>query len=72
MQIEILEKAYEARCKKVNKIEKVKELKDPIQAFEQIAEYAQAGYDSIPDEDKKYFLKCFGIYDKDGQTLNNL
>ncbi|WP_297442108.1 ferredoxin--nitrite reductase [Sulfurimonas sp.] len=68
MQIEILEKAYEARSKKVNKIEKVKELKDPMQAFEQIAEYAKAGYDSIPDEDKKYFLKCFGIFDKDGLT----
>ncbi len=68
LQIEILEKAYEARSKKVNKIEKVKELKDPMQAFEQIAEYAKAGYDSIPDEDKKYFLKCFGIFDKDGLT----
>ncbi|WP_457743278.1 ferredoxin--nitrite reductase [Sulfurimonas sp.] len=68
MQLEILKKAYEARSKKVNKIEKVKELKNPMEAFEQIQEYAKNGYDSIPDEDKKYFLKCFGIFDKDGQT----
>ncbi len=68
LQLQVLEKAYEARNKKVNKIEKVKDLKKPIQAFEKIAQYAKEGYDSIPDEDKKYFLKCFGIFDKDGQT----
>ncbi len=63
-----LEEAKVARSKKLNKIEKVKELKNPMEAFEQIGKYAQEGYDSIPDEDKKYFLKCFGIYDKDGLT----
>jgi len=66
--MEILKKAYEARSKKVNKIETVKNLKNPMEAFEKISKYAQDGYDSIPDEDKKYFLKCFGIYDKNGQT----
>ncbi|WP_457750210.1 ferredoxin--nitrite reductase [Sulfurimonas sp.] len=68
MQLEVLKKAYEARSKKTNKIEKVKELKNPIEAFKQIEFYAKNGYDSIPDEDKKYFLKCFGIFDKDGLT----
>jgi len=63
-----LEEAKLARSKKVNKIEKVKELKNPMEAFEQIQQYAKDGYDSIPDEDKKYFLKCFGIFDKDGLT----
>ncbi len=66
--MELLEKAFEARSKKENKIEKVKSLKKPMEAFEQITKYAQEGYDSIPDEDKKYFLKCFGIFDKDGLT----
>ena len=61
---EALKKAYEARSKKTNKIEKVKELKDPQDAYNKIEEYAKNGYDSIPDEDKKYFLKCFGIYDR--------
>ena len=60
--MEALQKAYEARAKKVNKIEKVKELKNPQEAFDRLQEYAEGGYESIPDEDKKYFLKCFGIY----------
>jgi len=66
--MEILEKAFQARNKKQNKIEKIKELKNPMDAFTQIETYAKEGYDSIPDEDKKYFLKCFGIYDKDALT----
>ena len=63
-----LEEARLARSKKVNKIEKVKDLKNPMEAFDAINRYAKEGYDSIPDEDKKYFLKCFGIYDKDSLT----
>ncbi|MCK4975008.1 MAG: ferredoxin--nitrite reductase, partial [Sulfurimonas sp.] len=63
-----LQKAYNARAKKVNKIEKIKELKSPKEAWDKLEKYAQDGYESIPDEDKKYFLKCFGIYDKDSVT----
>lgn len=63
-----LQKAYEARAKKVNKIENIKELKSPQEAWDKLAEYAKGGYDSIADEDKSYFLKCFGIYDKDSVT----
>jgi ferredoxin-nitrite reductase len=59
-----LQKAYEARSKKLNKIEKVKALKSPKEAYAKLEEYAQKGYGSIPDEDKSYFLKCFGIYDR--------
>ena len=66
--MQILEEAKLARSKKVNKIEKTKDLKSPMEAYEAIEKYAKEGYDSIPDEDKKYFLKCFGIYDKDGLT----
>ena len=62
--MEALQKAYEARSKKINKIEQVKELKNPQEAFDKLEEYARDGYGSIPDEDKKYFLKCFGIYDR--------
>ena len=62
--MQALQKAYEARNKKVNKIEIVKKLKDPQEAYDKIREYAKTGYVSIPDEDKKYFLKCFGIYDR--------
>ena len=62
--MEALQKAKEARNKKLNKIEQVKELKNPQEAFDKLNEYAKNGYASIPDEDKKYFLKCFGIYDR--------
>jgi ferredoxin-nitrite reductase len=59
-----LEEALKARSKKINKIEKVKETKNPQEAFDALKEYAKNGYNSIPDDDKKYFLKCFGIYDR--------
>lgn len=62
--MEALQKASQARNKKLNKMEEVKNLKNPQEAFDKIKEYAQNGYASIPDEDKKYFLKCFGIYDR--------
>ena len=62
--MQALEKAFEARNKKQNKIEKIKELKNPQVAFDKLEQYAKDGYDSIPAEDKSYFLKCFGIYDR--------
>ena len=62
--MEKLQAAYEARAKKLNKIEKLKQEKDAFEAWEKLEYYAQNGYDSIPDEDKGYFLKCFGIYDR--------
>ncbi|MDA3909436.1 MAG: ferredoxin--nitrite reductase [Sulfurimonas sp.] len=62
--MEALQKAYDARSKKLNKVEQIKELKNPQEAFDKLQEYSENGYDSIPDEDKKYFLKCFGIYDR--------
>ncbi len=58
----ILIEAKESRNKKLNKIEKIKESKDPFIVWEKLEYYAQNGFDSIPDEDKSYFLKCFGIY----------
>ncbi|MEA3373847.1 MAG: ferredoxin--nitrite reductase [Campylobacterota bacterium] len=60
----LLKQAYEARAKKINKIEKTKALKTPKEAFELLEYYAAEGYDAISDEDKSYFLKCFGIYDR--------
>jgi len=60
--MEVLQAAFDARNKKLNKIEKVKDSKTPQEAYEKLQEYAQNGFDSIPEEDKTYFLKCFGIY----------
>jgi len=63
-----LQKAYEARSKKVNKVEEIKAHRTPKEAFERLEYYALNGYNSILEEDKDYFLKCFGIYDKDSTT----
>ena len=60
--MEALELAFEQRNKKINKIEKIKELKDPFTTWAKLEYYAKNGFDSIPEEDKSYFLKCFGIY----------
>ena len=60
--MEALQKAYDARSKKINKIELVKNSKTPQEAYERLDEYALNGFESIPEEDKTYFLKCFGIY----------
>ncbi len=57
-----LEEAFLARSKKINKIEKIKDYKAPLEAFDMLDEYAKNGFDSVPEEDKTYFLKCFGIY----------
>ncbi len=59
-----VQEAFELRNKKVNKIEKTKELKTPKEAWELLEGYAKEGYDAIADEDKAYFLKCFGIFDR--------
>ncbi|WP_345991507.1 ferredoxin--nitrite reductase [Sulfurimonas sp. HSL-1716] len=63
-----LQQAYDAKAGKTNKIENIKTLKDPIDVFNKLQIYAKEGYDFIPEEDKKYFLKCFGLFDKDTLT----
>ena len=60
--ISVLEEAHQARSKKLNKIETVKNLKSPQEAYEKLKEYDKTVFDSIAEEDKTYFLKCFGIY----------
>ena len=60
--MQALQSAFDARNKKINKIEVVKNSKTPQEAYEKLEEYAANGFDSVPEEDKAYFLKCFGIY----------
>jgi len=57
-----LEEAFVARSKKLNKIELVKNSKKPLEAYEKLQEYAKGGFASVAEEDKAYFLKCFGIF----------
>ena len=60
----ILEKALEARSKKVNKVETTKALKMPMDVYAKLEEIAAAGYEGLAKEDSAYFLKCFGLFDK--------
>ena len=60
--MQALQDAFDARNKKLNKIEIVKNSKTPQEAYDKLEEYAAKGFDSVPEEDKTYFLKCFGIY----------
>ena len=62
--MEKLQTAFKLRNVKINKLEKIKSSKNPADVYKKIEEYAQNGHHSIPTEDKDYFLKCFGIFDK--------
>ncbi len=53
-----------ARHTKINKIEKLKETRSYKEAWEALQTYAKEGYSSISKEDKDYFLKCFGVFDR--------
>ncbi|HRF56117.1 MAG TPA: ferredoxin--nitrite reductase [Campylobacterales bacterium] len=52
------------RNKKQNAIEELKSRLDFKAAFEKLSHYAERGYDSIGEEDKKFTLKSFGIFDR--------
>ncbi len=60
----ILEKARETRSKKLNKVEKTKILKAPMDVYAKLEKIAAAGYEGLAKEDSAYFLKCFGLFDK--------
>ncbi len=64
-----LEIAFKERDKKRNKIEKLKELKTPMSVFDELENICSSGYENLKDEDSKYFLKCFGIFDKGDETF---
>ena len=61
--------AREARSKKINKIETLKALKTPASVFENLRSICAAGYENLADEDGKFFLKCFGLFDKGDGTF---
>ncbi len=63
--------ANEARNKKINQIEKIKDTKSITQAMEDLKSYASLGYESITKEDFAYYFKCFGIFDKRKENGEN-
>ncbi len=56
--------AFEARNKKSNKVEELKSLKTARSVYDQLEAICQNGYENLKDEDSKFFLKCFGLFDK--------
>ncbi len=67
----ILIEANEARSKKINQIEKIKDTKTISQAMEDLKSYVSLGYESITKEDLSYYFKCFGVFDKKKENGEN-
>ncbi|MDB2562604.1 ferredoxin--nitrite reductase [Sulfurimonas sp.] len=67
--MEALQTAYDARAKKLNKIEKIKELKAPISVYEKLDEICKNGLENLSSEDSSYYLKCFGLFLKKDETF---
>ncbi len=67
--MQALQEAFEARNKKSNKIEEIKALKTPASVYENLKMICSAGYENLVDEDSKFFLKCFGLFDKGDGTF---
>ncbi|MFT7004452.1 MAG: ferredoxin-nitrite reductase [Sulfurimonas sp.] len=57
-----LKVAFDGRSSKINKIEKIKELKKPISVYDRLDEICANGLDALADEDAKFYLKCFGLF----------
>ena len=66
-----LEKALEARSKKINQIEKLKDIKTITEAMVDLKSYASLGYKNITKEDLTYYFKCFGVFDKKKENGEN-
>ncbi|MCH9741203.1 MAG: ferredoxin--nitrite reductase [Epsilonproteobacteria bacterium] len=65
-----LEEAFTLRNKKINKIEKIKELKTPMEVYKQLGNICANGLEKLEDTDSSYFLKCFGAFlKKDGKFM---
>jgi len=59
-----LQKAFDNRNKKQNKVEITKASKNVMDVYTQLEEIAAAGYEGLSKADSSYFLKCFGLFDK--------
>lgn len=60
-----LERVAAQKNAKPNKIELLKEQKRPKEVYAKLKEYVESGFDSIPADEKSFFLKCFGIFERE-------
>ncbi len=64
-----LQEAYDLRSKKINKIEKIKELKTPMSVYGRLDDICANGLENLAAEDGNFFLKCFGLFLKKDETF---
>ena len=65
-----LQQAFNERNKKINKIEKLKEIKTPLSVYKRLELISSEGLQNLKDEDSSFFLKCFGAFlKKDGKFM---
>lgn len=64
-----LQEALDLRSKKINKIEKIKEMKTPLSVYDKLDDICANGIDNLDKEDGSYFLKCFGMFLKKDNTF---
>ena len=58
------------RSKKINKIEKLKETKTPMEVYNKLDEICANGLENLEEGDSGFFLKCFGAFlKKDGKFM---
>lgn len=60
----VLQKAYEERNKKINKVELLKAEQPAIDFINNFETICASGYENLTGAQSKHLLKCFGIYDK--------
>jgi ferredoxin-nitrite reductase len=58
----------DARNIKINRIEAIKDTKSVLEFYNDLELYAN-GTKELEDNDKSYFLKCFGVFEKDNDTF---
>ncbi len=64
-----LQEAKIARDGKLNKIELIKQTKKSLEFFESFEEFCKGKLEDVSDDEKNFFLKCFGIFHKDDDTF---
>jgi ferredoxin-nitrite reductase len=67
--MKILEEAKLLRNKKINKIEKLKESKTPMEVYKRLDEICALGLENLDDGESGFFLKCFGAFLKKDHTF---
>ncbi len=64
-----LQEAKDKRSKKINKIENIKEPIEANSAIKRLEAISKTDLDNISKDDLAFFLKCFGYFIKDGDFM---